>query len=72
MYKVWRQAYYSTNGNIRPAAIISSSEHSYADSFSKIHKVTKNGNDLYWYGLKLYLTEEDANKEIFDINEYGK
>ena len=70
MYKIWRQSYIGTDGNIKPAAIIARSENSIGDAFRKLPGVRKQGNDLYWMYLKLYMNEEDANKEIFDINSY--
>lgn len=64
-YKLWRQAYYNTNGELIPAAVISQSN---AGKIKFKHSICNNT----FYGLKLYDTEEEANKEPFNINNYGR
>ena len=75
MYKVWRQAYKGFN-NIKYSKVISSSNISYADALNNIksnlnHRQVVNGK-VYWLGLQLFDNQIDANKEIFDIDKYGK
>jgi hypothetical protein len=37
-----------------------------------VERLIGKGKDAYWYGYKLFDNEKDANKEIFDINKYGR
>ena len=85
--KIWRQAFYRSDGSVRPAAIIHTSDiDSYEQAVYKfvvneavrlkgigqMPNINAKGNKVYWYGLELFDNEEDANKKIFDINEYGR
>ncbi len=78
-YKIWRQAYVNSEGTLRPAKPIIESERGFMDAINELQKSwprsfnrkEKGTMDITWCGLQLYVDEDDANKEPFNINRYG-
>jgi hypothetical protein len=71
----WRQAYYNTEGTLIPAKPISRSNIDYEDCILKLKRSFPNhtkdiDRHVTFFGLQAYTTEDDANKEPFNINKH--